>query len=523
MKNLGREFKNKNRLPIKQKTNGWRGDVRLFTVVLLLTLAMPSRELKAEAIKPAGTYTDAKSERRSGRIGDQPSERSDADLATQAKEWARQKWHAIKAFAGFGGATGANANAKNKLAAGPEHSSSQHNQVPANELAVAKVPETSAQTVQSALTAGPKAALAKSASQPSAISLAEAKKLPKVEVEDRRSGVQVYDLHGVKAVPVLNLDREEKYSASRWALEAKNQSTLKQKIIHSFQTPEMLLTSELRRLVSQANGAPLQSPPPVKNMPDVVFQPKGKISRESFDRLAKIASHFAPEAAIKFAPFHALTADETRFLSGLLLFEQGEKCSAAVGLFHKLSKTPSFQAEADYYLALCSKKLGMKSDFIERARRILLTQDLHYGPKILKEIGTEIPQEFTSSFGLALFKVSSNAKLMAALDPKTKQNTAYLLAEFGASSERYKTALVWAKQVPATHPKYLQARFLQALAEYQSGSKKDALKIQEELIASLDTDKANQEFQALVALNLARMYFQEKDFKNSHASFLKVY
>src|SRR3712207_8124325 len=37
------------------------------------------------------------------------------------------------------------------------------------------------------------------------------------------------------------------------------------------------------------------------------------------------------------------------------------------------------------------------------------------------------------------------------------------------------------------------------------------------------TNKQKVEFQALVALNAARMYFQEKNFKSAHESFLKVY
>ncbi|MEK7854537.1 MAG: hypothetical protein AAB288_00480, partial [Acidobacteriota bacterium] len=49
------------------------------------------------------------------------------------------------------------------------------------------------------------------------------------------------------------------------------------------------------------------------------------------------------------------------------------------------------------------------------------------------------------------------------------------------------------------------------------------LKLQEELISDLRTDKEKAEFQALVALNVARMYFQEQKFKPAHEAFLKVY
>src|SRR4051812_43153314 len=79
----------------------------------------------------------------------------------------------------------------------------------------------------------------------------------------------------------------------------------------------------------------------------------------------KIVIDLKPEAKISLLKYTPLTPDEYRFLSGLLLYQQGDKCAVAVGLFHDLAKMPKYEAEGNYYLAMCSKKLGLTSDFIE--------------------------------------------------------------------------------------------------------------------------------------------------------------
>ena len=337
-------------------------------------------------------------------------------------------------------------------------------------------------------------------------------------LERKSNGVAVYDLSKTEEIPRLHVGNERAVRVSDYALDERSQTTMNSRVVHPFPSPDLLLNTQMKALTTITTGVPVSHG--AAQIRDVVFGPKGKVSRQEFDRLVLA---LAPERPFSLTKFKELTGEEIRFLSGLLLFNQGDKCPVAVGLFHKLSKAKGYEAEADYYLAMCSRKLGLSTDFYDRTRQILETQDVYYSRKILKEIGYEIPYELTSSLGLALFKAASNPKIMADLDAKTLGDIAFILADFGASTDRYKTALEWSKKVPAKHPRYLQARFIEALSEYQSGAKDKALKMQEQLITELSADKSNAEFQALVALNVARMYFQEQNFKPAHESFLKVY
>jgi tetratricopeptide (TPR) repeat protein len=334
-------------------------------------------------------------------------------------------------------------------------------------------------------------------------------------LERKSNGVAVYDLSSSDKIPRIHVGNEKRVTTADYALDSHAQSTFNSRVIAPFPSPDLLLSSQLKTLTAITTG-PVGTAAKTK---DVVFAPKGKVSREAFD---KIVRNLAPERPLALTKFKNLTSEEMRFLSGLLLYQQGDKCPVAVGLFHKLSKSKGYEAEADYYLAMCSRKLGLATDFYDRARRILDTQDVYYSRKILKEVGYEVPYEFVDSLGLALFKASSNPKIMEKLDAKTEGNVAFILADFGASTERYKTALEWAKKVPVDHPRHLQAQFIEALADYQTGLKPKAMALQEELIKDISVDKQKSEFQALVALNAARMYFQEQKFKEAHQAFLKV-
>jgi tetratricopeptide (TPR) repeat protein len=329
------------------------------------------------------------------------------------------------------------------------------------------------------------------------------------------SGVAVYDFKSGAAIPRLALPKEPSVSVSDYALDHTKMALFEKNVVHVLQSPEILNSHEFAQLM-KAKAAP---PGLVANLKTYVLPIKGPVSRERFEATALAQNPEKPFSLKKYVQF---SEDEIRLLSGLLLYQQGDHCSSAIGMFYTLSKNKKFESEANYYLAMCSKQLGLHTDFYDRAQRVISSEDVYYTKKIFSELGTEIPAEFIEPVGKALFKAALNKKIMQFDDPKAEGNIYYDLANFGAQTERFKTALSYAPKVPKDHPKYLEAQFIQALAEYQWGSKSKALSIQETLIEELSLDKEKSEFQALVALNLGRMYFQEKNFKKSHENFLKV-
>lgn len=464
---------------------------------LVAGMVLTSAVAQAEPMRPSGTFEEAKLHK--VQTVSQP-----ASVTAKVSSWIKTKWTGMS----WGSSAPASTNARRQVAVPRQPASAQ------GRAAVATTSNYVPRSVASKLSA-PVAAPTTDDRGP----------IDPPGVTRTSEGVAVYDLGASPSVPRLKIGREDKIKASKYGLDDRMQQVMNDRVLHPFASPDLLLPAEFNALQKIATGMPTNA----KSVRDVVFSPKGKVNREAFD---KLVINLKPEMQLKLANFKELTQDEMRLLSGLLLYQQGDKCAAAVGIFHKLSKSSGFQAEADYYLAMCSRKLGLETDFFERATRILESQDVHYSRKILKEVGYDIPYEFTDRLGLALFKIAqpgegaktaNPTRIMDKLDPKIQGNIAYLITEFAASTERFKTALDWSAKVPDDHPRRLQSRFLRALAEYQSGSKDRALKSQEELISDLGTDKEKAEFQALVALNVARMYFQEQKFKPAHEAFLKVY
>lgn len=334
--------------------------------------------------------------------------------------------------------------------------------------------------------------------------------LPRTE-----SGVPVYSIGNVDLIPRLDIGEEEKISAGRYSLGGDAANFFDRMVAHQKDSPPLLTAKQVADLkkIPPAAG-------PVAKVKTVFFKPKGKVSREAFDKIVLVRT---PENKFDLQKYVALTPQELRFLSGLLLFQQGDKCPVAIGLFHSLAKTPSYAAEGNYYLAMCSKKLGLMTDFIDRARRVIESGDVHYSKKILPEVSPDIPYEFIEPFGKALLKASANKQIMALDSPAVVGNVHFILANYAAQTENFKLASQYGRLVPETHAKWPHAQFLLALGEYQTGQKDKAVEIQKQLIAKLDSDKTKAEFQGLVALNLARMLFQEQKFKESREWFLKVY
>lgn len=333
------------------------------------------------------------------------------------------------------------------------------------------------------------------------------------------SGVVKYDLSdSVDAIPRLRLPKEPRFTGDKFSLDADAKRTLETKFLVALQSPVELPPAEISRLAKR--------PEPVKGIGALrkVLVAKGRLDEPALKKLGLLIKplSLSPETELKLAKFTPLTDDEFRFLSGLLLYQDGHQCAAAVGLFHSISKKPDWQAEANYFLAMCSKSLGLMTDFSERVQKVFESNNGFYSHRLLREVDWKTPNVTSRSFGEALQKAMSIPEVVNGQTPEVLATAAALIAESSAAAEKFKTALEWAKKVPDSHPRYLQSKFVEALAEYQIGSKKRALELQEGLIRNPRAEESAREFQGLIALNLARMYFQEQKYKEAHQAFLTV-
>jgi len=261
-------------------------------------------------------------------------------------------------------------------------------------------------------------------------------------------------------------------------------------------------------------------PASVAVMEKAVFKPKGKVDRTEFDAITLAQN---TEKQIVEKPGVPLTPEEYKILSGMLLVQKKGQCPSAIGLFYDVAKKSEYLAEGNYYLSHCSKELGLTTDFFEQAQKVIASGDVYYTKQVFKELGQEVPKELAEKFGETMLKAAKNDQLMDfGKDSTTAGNVYYVLASSAALGEHFQEALTYANKVPQGHAKYQQAQYLAGISEYATGSKAKALASQEKLLNSLSSTKNSSDFQALVALNYARMLFQENKFKEAQLTFIKV-
>ncbi|MCM2281849.1 MAG: hypothetical protein NDI61_08385, partial [Bdellovibrionaceae bacterium] len=270
---------------------------------------------------------------------------------------------------------------------------------------------------------------AQAAAQPSA-QLATPSTPALTNLPKSSTGVSVYDIRDTEKIPRLDIDDEVKFTAERYGLGKDVAKVFERMVAHQKVTPPLLTAKEMALLTKVAKASAATS-----KLKGIVTQAKGKVSRDDFD---KLVLKLLPEKPFDLKKYVALTPEELRFLSGLLLYQQGDKCPVAIGLFHSLAKTPKYAAEGSFYLAMCSKKIGLTTDFTDRARRVLESGDVYYSRKILPEVSPDLPYEFIEAFGKALQKAAAaNPEIMKFDKPLTAGNIHYILANYGAQTGQF--------------------------------------------------------------------------------------
>ncbi len=343
------------------------------------------------------------------------------------------------------------------------------------------------------------------------------------QLQKKQSGVAYYEIKKGESIPRLDIGREERVRAKGYKLNLEMDKLFKKHIAYQFDSPDLMKQTDLAKAMKPEVAVPL----PKDKMPKIkmaVFQPKGKISRDEFE---KFVIKYALEKNIDLKKIQPLSEEDTRLLSGIFLFKQGNRCSVAIGLFHSLSKNKNYSPEADYYSSLCSKELGLMGDFFERSRRVLETQDPSYAKKVFKQLGPELPYEYVEPIGKALKGLVQNKNTASLLtqieDSKVAGNINFHLANYGVRVGDWQLAARHAALVPEKHVRSWHAKFILSLAEYQNGHKDKAVALEDDILENAPTsDKMVQELLPVVSLNLGRMYFQDRKFKEAKDAFVKV-
>ncbi len=233
-------------------------------------------------------------------------------------------------------------------------------------------------------------------------------------------------------------------------------------------------------------------------------------------RVAEIKAAIEPLAALELKEFNEFTQDDKDMLSALILIQNHNQCSAAVSLLHRLTKT-DHAGEAYYHLSMCQKSLDLKSEAAFSAVEVMNRGQAEYVADVVGALGSDIAYEHLEAYSRGLLRSITQPALKIMEDPKRAADVAMVLTEYGAATGRYKLARDWGAKVPSAHPKYFQALYMKAVAEYALGSEKQSLSTQEKLMELLKAS-TDQDVRTLAAVNLGRLQFQSGKFQAAQKS-----
>jgi hypothetical protein len=315
----------------------------------------------------------------------------------------------------------------------------------------------------------------------------------------------------VSEIPVLDVGQEESLIHQDFTLDPVELAKLNAKFtLETLKTPQALSDKDLRKML----GGPLA----VVGMPEKVklstLQEDEKVTSDKVD---KIDYKVAVETSVTEVPTRPLTPEEMKFLRALILYEQKDKCHIAAGLFYDLTESKVYQSSANFYLGICLHKMGLFSESVDRLIRSIEAGEVEYAIRSVEALASDLPDEFDVKVG----KVLEGVVDKLSLDKETKIKSAYVMAKGALKRDNYALAHQYADRVPADHHLYRHAQYVMAVAEYGTGQGSVSLSRLEKLRGLLEK-KPDPDLISLVALNLGRVAFLEKKYKESSKYFQDI-
>ncbi len=322
----------------------------------------------------------------------------------------------------------------------------------------------------------------------------------------------------IKDIPSLDIGREARIKASDFSVGDLKDALIVNDLNYYLKNKKALNKKD-QKIMAKTNKFKVRKTPAkvktkTKKDPKLVMTPEDIIA---------LATGSLKNTNIQERAYKPMSTNEMLMLGALLLFRQKDECASAASLFHHLSKYKNFKNEAYFHLSVCAKRLKLKGDQYAYATKVMNVRDPYYTAEMAKFIGSDVPSEFLEKYGKALYGASKDKSLNLFKDPEIKNSSSLVISNWALQSKKYKLAIDYASKVDKKYDKYYQSLYLKAIGSYALGKVQDGIRVQKTLYKALAEKKIDKNFEALAALNLARMEFQSGLYVRSQRNFLQVY
>ncbi len=236
-----------------------------------------------------------------------------------------------------------------------------------------------------------------------------------------------------------------------------------------------------------------------------------------------VVANPAPQEPVKNqAKIEEMPPAQMKLLQALIFLESKKDYNMALALFAELIDDKDVKTEATYQLALTSKYLGLYSEYKFRMMQVLNDKDPDWQKR--------------AALSLAMSAAEGDKELVAVLDPKLEafkielekadqyqmNRAKYYLEQSDKSKGDLTKAFAAVDEILMDSPLYIDALFLKSLIIYKSGQFQEAIGLQQAVLKDVEEKRPDSEFKSVVALTLARLHFQARQYKEAFDNYLKV-
>lgn len=310
----------------------------------------------------------------------------------------------------------------------------------------------------------------------------------------------------IDIIPKLDIGEEPTITRNDWKLQEFDFK------LDEFQSPKPLFSPEVvaENEIKKSLGPSIEMVTNAKDMKVSVFGPDDKVS---FESVRKITMLIKGEMPIDLKEIKLLSAEEIKMLKAEILLSKGDKCHLATGILSDLveAQNPEIKSEANFQMALCLHQMGLFTESIKRMKEVIKFDQPEKLKLALKILVADLPKEFEEEIASELKKI----KDINLVPEESRDAFHYIIAKASARQGHYNQALEHADLVSKKSKKYAQAQYIMAIAEYVLEKKKQSFERQRRLKEYIDQNKGDKDLRTLISLNLARMAFQEKEYKDA--------
>lgn len=337
---------------------------------------------------------------------------------------------------------------------------------------------------------------------------------PAASLKIKQSGVPQYEVHKSKkaktekvvAIPQLDIGAEpllqiETLPAISVTTSGKKPSLPDLKLMTSRPLVDLSKAKDLMKLApveARQTALQLKSVPTVSPLKDIA------------DPQLNLKEHEPTKVTL-------MTEGELKFLQALIFVEFHQNNELALGLFNESLSDKSLQNEANYQIAVTSRKLGLTSEYRNRMLELLESPQRQWSERAFNHLIHNISEWDQAALG----KIEP---YFNKYDVDVTQISRFHLIEAREALEKrdFGKALMALDLIPDSAKEYPDSLYLRGLISYMSNKVSEALAAQSMLLEYLEKNGIKGDLYSMTALTLARLQFQKGEYKDAYETYFKV-